>query len=53
MQLTILQVSVQEIREMAEKFNIDVKTTAAFSPWINGLLERHNQTLTEILLKVK
>ncbi|XP_061841706.1 uncharacterized protein [Nerophis lumbriciformis] len=38
---------------MAENFNIEVKTTAAYSPWSNGLMERHNQTLTEILLKVK
>lgn len=38
---------------MADKFNTEVKTTAAFSPWSIGLLERHNQTLTEILLKVK
>lgn len=42
-----------EVRDMAENFNIEVKTTAAYSPWSNGLLERHNQTLTEILLKVK
>lgn len=42
-----------EMKDMAEKFNIEVKTTAAYSPWSNGLLERHNQTLTEILLKVK
>lgn len=38
---------------MAEKFNIELKTTAAYSPWSNGLLERHNHTLTDILLKVK
>ncbi len=43
----------EEMRDMAEKFNIEVKTTAAYSPWSNGLLELHNQTLTEILLKVK
>ena len=43
----------EEMRDMAEKFNIEVKTTAAYSPWSNGLLERHNQTLTDILLKVK
>ena len=42
-----------EIREMAEKFNMEVKTTAAYSPWSNGPLERHNQTLTEIMLIVK
>ncbi len=38
---------------MAEKFNIEVKITAAYSPWSNGLLERHNQILTEIPMKVK
>ncbi|KAI4873784.1 hypothetical protein NFI96_002219, partial [Prochilodus magdalenae] len=43
----------EEMRDMAEKFNIELKTTAAYSPWSNGLLERHNQTLTDILLKVK
>ena len=38
---------------MVENFNIEVKTTVAYSPWSKGLLERHNQTLTEILLKAK
>lgn len=42
-----------EVRGMAENFNIEVKTTAAYSPWSNGLLERHNQTLNEIIKKVK
>ncbi len=27
----------EEMRDMAEKFNIEVKTTAAYSPWSNGL----------------
>lgn len=43
----------EEIRDMAEHFNIEVKATAGYSPWSNGLLERHNQILTEMLLKVK
>ncbi len=43
----------EEMRDMAEKFNIEVKITAAYSPWSNGLLERHNQILTEIPMKVK
>ena len=43
----------EEMRDMAENFNIEIKTTAAYSPWSNGLCERHNQTLTEIMLKVK
>lgn len=39
--------------DMAENINIEVKLqTAAYNPWSNGLLERHNQTLTEILMKV-
>ena len=42
-----------EVRDMAENFNMEIITTAAYSPWSNGLLERHNMTLTEILLKVK
>ncbi|XP_056150199.1 centromere-associated protein E [Lampris incognitus] len=40
-----------EFRDMAENFNIEMKTTAGYSPWSNGLLERHNQTLTDIILK--
>ncbi len=42
-----------EVKDMAENFNIEVKTTAVYSPWSNGLLEHHNQTLTEIIMKVK
>lgn len=43
----------EEFRDMAENFNIETRTTAGYSPWSNGLLERHNQTLTDIILKVK
>ena len=42
-----------EFKEMAEEFNMELLTTPAYSPWSNGLLERHNQTLTDILLKLK
>ena len=38
---------------MAGSFNIRVTTTAAESPWSNGLCECHNAILTEILLKIK
>ena len=38
--------------EMAEQFGIRVMTTAAESPWSNGLVERHNATLAEILYKI-
>ncbi|PIK59085.1 hypothetical protein BSL78_03967 [Apostichopus japonicus] len=41
-----------ELHDLAENFNITIKTTLAYSPWSNGLLERHNRTLTEILNKV-
>lgn len=36
---------------MCEKMNITVKTTAAESPWSNGLCERHNAILSEVYLK--
>ena len=42
-----------EVRDMAENFNIEIKSTAAYSPFSNGICERHNQTLTEIIKKVK
>ena len=43
----------QVFRDMAENLNMSVKTTAAYAPWSNGVVERHNATLTETLLKVK
>ena len=39
------------IREMSERYNITVKTTAAEAPWSNGLCERHNAVLAETMLK--
>ena len=39
--------------ELAEAMNVRIVTTAAYSPWSNGLVERHNATLAEILHKVK
>lgn len=38
--------------DMTEKFGITVKTTAAYSPWSNGTVERHNGLLAETLDKV-
>ena len=32
--------------------NIAVKTTAAYSPWSNGKVERHNQVLTQTYIKL-
>ena len=38
--------------EMCENLGIKVKNTAAESPWSNGLVERHNLVLAEMLDKV-
>ena len=43
----------EKFYEMCEAFNIKVSGTPSYSPWSNGLCERHNRTLTETLLKVK
>ena len=32
---------------------MSVKTTAGYSPWSNGIVERHNATLTETLMKMR
>ena len=37
---------------MAESLVISVKTTAAEAPWSNGLIERHNLVLANMLNKV-
>ena len=43
--------SNEELRKLGEKVNITIKTTAAESPWSNGLCERHNGVLGEMLGK--
>ena len=43
----------EAFRKMCEKFNIKIQTTPVYSPWSKGVCERHNQTLTTILLKIK
>lgn len=42
-----------EFRDMCENFNIKVMTTPAFAPWCNGICERHNAILSDILHKVR
>ena len=42
----------QDVIDFAEKFNIILKTTAAESPWSNGLCERHNGILNNNLNKI-
>ena len=38
--------------DLCEKMNISVKNTAGESPWSNGLVERHNLVIAEMLDKV-
>ena len=42
----------QEFLEKCEKFNINIKTTPAESPWSNGMVERHNAVIANMLDKV-
>ena len=41
-----------EFVEMCEKFNVNIKTTPAESPWSNGMVERHNAIIAGMLDKV-
>ncbi len=41
----------ENFRDMAQNLNIIVRNTAAQSPWSNGLNERHNAILGEMILK--
>ena len=38
--------------ELCESFNIVVKTTAAEAPWSNGICERHNAVIENMLYRV-
>ena len=42
-----------QFREMCSLLNISVKTSAGYSPWSNGVAERGNAILTEIVHKVR
>ena len=42
----------EQLATFAEAFSFSLMTTAAYSPFSNGLCERHNRTLTEIFNKV-
>ena len=39
------------LRDLSQNINTVVKTTAAYSPWSNGLNERHNAVLGEMVMK--
>ena len=41
-----------EFLSFCEQFGIRVKTTAAESPWSNGIVERHNQTIARSMDKI-
>ena len=43
--------SNDSFREMNEKLNVETITTAAESPFSNGIVERHNLVLSEAMLK--
>ena len=45
--------SSEELTDFCENFNIKISTSAAESPWSNGICGRHNAILTELLLKIK
>ena len=42
----------QDFVDLAEKFNVNLKTTAAEAAWSNGLCERHNGILANTIKKV-
>ena len=43
----------QAMMELGEKFNLKLITTAAESPWSNGLVERHNLIMGEMITKTQ
>ena len=43
----------EHMAQLGQQFNIEILTTAAYAPWSNGICERHNMTLSEIIKKVK
>ena len=43
----------REFIDFCENFNVKVPITPAESPWSNGICEKHNAILTDIILKVK
>ena len=41
-----------EFLSLCESFNVKVKTTAAESPWSNGIVERNNQAIARSMDKI-
>ena len=42
-----------EMVELCNSFGIKMTNTPSYSPWSNGLCERHNSVLTDMVLKTK
>ena len=42
----------QELIDFAEKFNISIHTTAAESAWSNGMCEKHNDIIADMINKI-
>ena len=42
----------EAMRELGELLNIEVKTTAAEAPWSNGITERHNALIGDMIDKI-
>ena len=45
--------SNDDFREMGEKLNTEITNTAAKAPWSNGINERHNAVLKDMIVKVR
>ena len=43
----------KDFLDMCQNLNINMKTTAAFAPFSNGIVERHNGILAEMTKKIK
>ena len=43
----------QDFVDLCENFNINIITTPAELPWLNGVCEGHNKILPDIVLKIK
>ena len=42
----------KELLSMCENLEIKILTTAAYAPWMNGIVERHNGVLGEMIEKI-
>ena len=45
--------SSAKMRSFGECYDVEIMTTPAYSPWANGIVERHNAILSETFLKLR